>query len=160
MTVNAFICRKMENFGSSWEEWSLGQGVWEPYVGYRDGHATASHFLFRAEQSRTPESLVETGRPLGGYVDHSQDPINEDDLYLFQCLQGAEATKTSNSSKTGGKRKQDLEESVKLPFPQLLYEMLCESSLQGTDDIVSWTSHGRSFVVHNREEFVQRILPR
>lgn len=45
---------------------------------------------------------------------------------------------------------------VKLPFPQKLYSLL---SLNPDPSIISWQPHGRSFVVHQPEKFIQKIMP-
>ncbi|GFH44461.1 hypothetical protein CTEN210_00935 [Chaetoceros tenuissimus] len=45
---------------------------------------------------------------------------------------------------------------VKLPFPQKLYSLL---SLNPDPSIISWQPHGRAFVVHEPEKFIQKIMP-
>jgi hypothetical protein len=44
-------------------------------------------------------------------------------------------------------------------FPAVLHSMLDEVEEKGYSHIVSWQPHGRCFVVHNRKEFVQFIMP-
>ena len=56
-------------------------------------------------------------------------------------------TSTSNKKCKGG---------VKLPFPQKLYSLL---SLNPDPSIISWQPHGRSFVVHEPEKFIEKIMP-
>jgi len=46
-----------------------------------------------------------------------------------------------------------------IPFPLRLHQMLDDVENAGLMHIVSWRSHGRAFIVHNREEFVDRVLP-
>jgi len=46
------------------------------------------------------------------------------------------------------------------PFPAQLYRMLREVEAQGLDYIISWLGDGRSFQVHEPEEFVKQVLPR
>jgi hypothetical protein len=55
-------------------------------------------------------------------------------------------TSTSNKCKGG----------VKLPFPQKLYSLL---SLNPDPSIISWQPHGRAFVVHEPEKFIEKIMP-
>ena len=45
-------------------------------------------------------------------------------------------------------------------FPAVLYEMLQQCDDDGCNDIVSWKSHGKSFCVHDVDQFVEMILPK
>lgn len=47
---------------------------------------------------------------------------------------------------------------VVVPFPWKLHEML-ERVADEFSSVVSWQPHGRSFMVHNPDEFVQRVMP-
>ncbi|CAB9505930.1 Heat stress transcription factor [Seminavis robusta] len=49
---------------------------------------------------------------------------------------------------------------VLVPFPEKLYQMLNQISKDGLDDVVSWQPHGRCFVVHQPERFVEEVMPR
>jgi HSF-type DNA-binding len=44
-------------------------------------------------------------------------------------------------------------------FPVKLHYMLTELKEDGLSHIVSWQPHGRCFLVHDRKEFAERILP-
>lgn len=44
-------------------------------------------------------------------------------------------------------------------FPQALHEMLQAAEPSGFQEIVSWQPHGRAFRVHDKKQFVSRILP-
>lgn len=46
---------------------------------------------------------------------------------------------------------------VKVPFPLKLHKMLEENLYE---DIVSWQPHGRSFLVHKPQEFVDVVMPK
>jgi hypothetical protein len=48
---------------------------------------------------------------------------------------------------------------VATPFPWKLHEMLEDSAKEGNEWIVSWQSHGRSFLVHKPKLFVEKIMP-
>lgn len=48
----------------------------------------------------------------------------------------------------------------KVPFPVLLYRMLEESQENGTEHIVSWNRHGRSFQILDRCDFEQFVMPK
>jgi hypothetical protein len=44
-------------------------------------------------------------------------------------------------------------------FPVKLHYMLNELEKDGMDDIVSWQPHGRCFLVHKQQQFVDQVLP-
>jgi hypothetical protein len=44
--------------------------------------------------------------------------------------------------------------------PEDLRTMLQDAQYEGNENIVSWLSHGRAFKVHNKNQFVQKIMPR
>jgi hypothetical protein len=44
-------------------------------------------------------------------------------------------------------------------FPVKLHYMLNELETDGIDDIVSWQPHGRCFLVHKQQQFVEQVLP-
>ena len=49
--------------------------------------------------------------------------------------------------------------TTRLPFPLKLYEMLEDAEEQGFNDIVSWSSDGNGFMVHDTTSFVLKIIP-
>jgi hypothetical protein len=44
-------------------------------------------------------------------------------------------------------------------FPVKLQYMLNELEKDGMDGIVSWQPHGRCFLVHKQQQFVEKVLP-
>ncbi|KAI2501075.1 hypothetical protein MHU86_13366 [Fragilaria crotonensis] len=46
-----------------------------------------------------------------------------------------------------------------VPFPVKLHEMLDHIEQDGLSHVVSWQPHGRCFVVHNQQQFVDVIMP-
>lgn len=76
------------------------------------------------------------------YVDHLPDPI-------YQEPQGSGPEALQRGPRGG----------VVEPFPQRLYKMLSEAD-QGFAHIVSWSPHGRCFIVHKPKEFVAEVLPK
>jgi hypothetical protein len=44
-------------------------------------------------------------------------------------------------------------------FPVMLHYMLNELEKDGMDNIVSWQPHGRCFLVHKQQHFVEHVLP-
>jgi hypothetical protein len=51
-------------------------------------------------------------------------------------------------------------EGSSMTFPAKLHFMLSVCEEEGLDSIVSWQPHGRCFIVHKQQEFVDKILPR
>lgn len=45
-------------------------------------------------------------------------------------------------------------------FPIVLHELLSDVEMTGQTDIISWQPHGRCFIVHDTDAFVQQFLPR
>jgi len=48
---------------------------------------------------------------------------------------------------------------VATPFPWKLHEMLEDAATEGNEHIVSWQTHGHSFIVHKPKVFVEKIMP-
>jgi hypothetical protein len=44
-------------------------------------------------------------------------------------------------------------------FPVKLHYMLTELETDGMADIVTWQPHGRCFLVHKQQQFVEQVLP-
>jgi hypothetical protein len=44
-------------------------------------------------------------------------------------------------------------------FPVKLHYMLTELETDGMADIVGWQPHGRCFLVHKQQQFVEQVLP-
>lgn len=45
-------------------------------------------------------------------------------------------------------------------FPMKLHKIVERCEIDGYSDIISWMPHGRSFKIHDRDEFVAKIMPR
>ena len=47
-------------------------------------------------------------------------------------------------------------------FPAKLHRMLTdiENGDDGLDQYIGWTSHGRAFVIRDREKFISEVMPR
>jgi hypothetical protein len=44
-------------------------------------------------------------------------------------------------------------------FPVKLHYMLTELETDGMADVVAWQPHGRCFLVHKQQQFVEQVLP-
>lgn len=45
-------------------------------------------------------------------------------------------------------------------FPSILHFLLTELEKDGMNHIVSWQPHGRCFRIHQKDEFVAKVLPK
>jgi len=48
---------------------------------------------------------------------------------------------------------------VVTPFPWKVHDMLEKADADGIEDIVCWIPHGRAFMVHRPQEFVEQVMP-
>lgn len=85
---------------------------------------------------------------LGG-VHHGSPQQGEDDSSL--------ADDSESSQKVTGK---DDKTNKKRDFPSKLHEMLHDSKVQGHEHIISWGPDGKSFKVHEPEDFVTEVMPK
>ena len=63
----------------------------------------------------------------------------------------------SDMNSSSGCKRKGPRGGVKVPFPLKLHKMLEENLYE---DIVSWQPHGRSFLVHKPQEFVDIVMPK
>jgi hypothetical protein len=49
---------------------------------------------------------------------------------------------------------------VSVTFPETLHEMLSRMDEEGTNDVISWQPHGRSFLIHKKKDFVNHVMTR
>ena len=66
-------------------------------------------------------------------------------------------TKKSSSPTTSAASRQT--NGVTEPFPIKLHKMLEGNGANGMEHIASWQPHGRCFVVHNQQDFVDLVMP-
>jgi len=78
------------------------------------------------------------------YHDHLHDPIAED----------------KTDEVTGANKRRAHRGGVAVPFPEKLHYMLSQVDGEGVSHIVSWQPHGRCFIVHKPQQFVQEVMPR
>ena len=85
-------------------------------------------------------------------------PISKDSMYRDFAVASPELAKQlvdCPKNKRRGPRGGVVE-----PFPLKLYDMLEGVLEEGKEDIVSWQVHGRCFMVHKPQQFVDIIMPR
>jgi HSF-type DNA-binding len=111
-----------------------------PYTGLilntgKETSAMRSHGHFSKSEASTKEYVEHN------YTDHYCSPVHR-------------PFEDSNNVRRGPRG------GVLVPFPEKLYDMLNQMSAEGLDDVVSWQPHGRAFVVHQPERFVEEVMPR
>lgn len=79
----------------------------------------------------------------GPYIDYRSVPVT-----LIKKMMPA--LKSKRKGPRGG---------VSEPFPVKLYEMLVGVRQDGAENIVGWQSHGRCFLIHHAQTFVEEIMP-
>mmetsp|Transcript_11729 Transcript_11729/g.17205 ORF Transcript_11729/g.17205 Transcript_11729/m.17205 type:complete len:185 (+) Transcript_11729:79-633(+) len=83
----------------------------------------------------------------------------------LEALADRDATKHSNSScnKDDSSSSDDGQTvargGVATPFPWKVYDMLETAEVDGFEDLVSWIPHGRAFMVHHPQKFVEQVMP-
>jgi len=82
-----------------------------------------------------------------GYRDFSQILDNQ---ALLQASNTSTEKQTSASSSSSTIEK----------FPMKLHKIVERCEIDGYSSIISWMPHGRSFKIHNRNEFVTKVMPK
>ncbi len=47
-----------------------------------------------------------------------------------------------------------------IAFPVVLHRLLTDSTEEGFEDIIAWQPHGRAFLVHDHDRFVDEVMPK
>jgi len=100
----------------------------------------------RPKRRRKPQKPGKTAKNqerhfvIHNYHDHANDE-DVDDMYSID----------SGERRRGG---------VGTPFPVKLHSVLDQVEKDGLAHIVSWSPHGRCFVIHNPKEFVDHVMPK
>jgi len=76
------------------------------------------------------------------YRDHAHLTDNNEELNALLNKADAEGVKGTDQT-----------------FPVKLHQLLSGSDDDGFSHIVSWQPHGRSFIVKNHKDFVEKVLP-
>jgi hypothetical protein len=84
------------------------------------------------------------------YCDHAFDP-DEAEIYNGRVGSKKNPASIPVAKKKGG---------VAVPFPLKLHELLEKAEEENLTHIVSWSSHGRAFVVHDPKMFIRHLMPR
>ena len=81
------------------------------------------------------------------YIDYANAPMHGSESFHVQV------------SKLQNLKNFRSRESKTIPFPLKLHEMLDRIERDGLSHVVSWQPHGRCFVVHDQDKFVEVIMP-
>ncbi len=72
-----------------------------------------------------------------------------------------QGTEESSSVESSQKMMADKErKDIRIRFPFKLYDILHDSKTQGREHIISWDPEGKSFKVHQPEDFVTEVMPK
>ncbi|CAB9526849.1 stress transcription factor B-2b [Seminavis robusta] len=101
-------------------------------------------------QRRSSTSSVASRRAKRHYVEHNYRDHYNDPIYV-----PGESDEEMETPKRRGPRG-----GVVVPFPERLYNMLCQVEEDGFEDVISWQPHGRCFIVHDPKRFVDEVMPK
>jgi hypothetical protein len=79
--------------------------------------------------------------------------------YANEAEKGEESLKDVYQHMEEHKQSFKLNHGGEQNFPVKLHYMLSELEKDGMDDVVSWQPHGRCFLVHKQQQFVEQVLP-
>lgn len=102
----------------------------------------------RPKRRRKPQKPGKTAKMndrhfvVHNYHDHAFDPDENDE---------EEIEDVSGQRRRGG---------VAVAFPLKLHSVLEQVEMDGLAHVVSWQPHGRCFVVHKPQEFVDHVMPK
>ena len=87
----------------------------------------------------------------------SDDDLDEDDSVVFA---NKDSIIKDEDDDIDAPKRRGPRGGVVVPFPERLYTMLKQAEKEGFEDIVSWSPHGRCFIVHQPKQFVDEVMPR
>ena len=96
------------------------------------------------------------------HTDHSSNNSNQADSKDNENngIQNTKASPSSSSTVLDDMNNQSVARGgVVTPFPWKLHDMLERVDVDGYEQIVSWQPHGRSFMVHKPDAFVETVMP-
>lgn len=105
---------------------------------------------FRPRRRRKPQKPGKTAKNherhfvVHNYHDHAFDAVVEESEQY-------DADHMDNQRKRGG---------VTIAFPLKLHAVLDQVERDGLAHVISWRPHGRCFVIHNPQEFVDHVMPK
>lgn len=97
-----------------------------------------------------------------GYVDHALDPYSPGPSSASSALSsavGGAAASATTAAAAGDGASASTTNQIPPQFPLQLHVMLSNAHAGGYGDVCSWQPHGRSFLVKDRQRFVDEVLP-
>lgn len=146
MSIDKFIlffCHRAEkpgpmDLGNNKETTSLNTGPSKRLASSEDKVATST----TAASNKMVAASAASSASVCTYRDHAR--YTDDDEGLKELLKKADSEGVKGTDQS---------------FPVKLHQLLSESDEDGFSSIVSWQSHGRSFIVKKHTEFVEKVLP-
>jgi hypothetical protein len=111
--------------------------------------------------SNPPISSMPTNNKRFAYVSREEDEDgeeNEPDDDDDQDMEDDEETEDDKSAPSAGSQQRN-NGGVLVSFPLRLQRMLDKLEAECDTDTISWLPHGRSFLVHDPEAFVDQLMP-
>ena len=102
-------------------------------------------------RSSTASSSSSSAKRTRTYVEHNYNDHYNDPVFV----PGENEEEDVDAPKRRGPRG-----GVVVPFPERLYNMLKQAENEGFEEIVSWSPHGRCFIVHQPKQFVDEVMPK
>lgn len=138
-----FFCHRAEkpgpmDLGNNKETTSLNTGPTNRLASSEDKVATST----TAASNKMVAASAASSASVCTYRDHAR--YTDDDEGLKELLKKADSEGVKGTDQS---------------FPVKLHQLLSESDEDGFSSIVSWQSHGRSFIVKKHTEFVEKVLP-
>jgi hypothetical protein len=122
--------------------WSESDGV-VPAKSRSSTRSMGNHY--RGEATMTGQVFKRTFVE-HSYHDHYHDPL--------------EPLPESTLSEMQAKRQRGPRGGVAVAFPEKLHEMLSRMDEEGTSNVISWQPHGRCFLIHKKNDFVNQVMTR
>jgi HSF-type DNA-binding len=124
---------------------------------------TGSPTLRRRERVGSASSMMEQRT----VVEHKYHDHYHDSLSVVVCGGGISSNISSSSSGSSDhgllvtKRPPgSARGGVTMAFPERLHEMLTTVEDEGLSGVISWQPHGRCFLIHKKNIFVEQVMPR
>jgi hypothetical protein len=169
-TVSTCDCSTAGITGAGGKSSSLGDGV-QPYYGSCPSEELGSMGKPRPKRRRKPQKPGKTAKMndrhfvVHNYHDHSNDVDDETDDHpqdQYYChddhhnhFHHSYSDESHGGCSSGSRRG-----GSNVPFPIKLHAVLEQVERDGYAHVVSWSPHGRCFVIHKPKQFTEEVMPK
>jgi HSF-type DNA-binding len=116
----------------------------------------------RPKRRRKPQKPGKTAKlndrhfVVHNYHDHSHDPDDADDEDQSSSYEDHHHHSSSFEHGDEGRRRG----GVAVAFPLKLHAVLDQVERDGYSHVISWSPHGRCFVIHKPKQFTEEVMPK